>query len=253
MSSLAQPRIAPHRSVTVATTTTAVCAIGRELEDEVGPDHEVDAGGDHRRGVDEGRDRGRALHRVEQPRLQRHLRGLAARAEQEQQAERVERALARLAGQLADGAEVGGAEGREHQRDRQREADVTDTVDDERLLGGGSGRRLVLPEADEQVRRQADALPAQEQAHEVGRQDQREHRGDEQVEVAEEAAATRVVLHVADGVDVDQRADAGDQEQEQRGQLVVEQVHADGRASRSRTTSRGAGRPGATRRRGPAA
>ena len=58
-------------------------------------------------------------------------------------------------------------------------------------------------------------------------EDQREHRRDEQVEVAEEPAAARVVLHVADGVDVDQRADAGDQQQEQRGQLVVEQVHAD--------------------------
>ena len=155
--------------MTVATTTTAVCAIGRELEDEVRADHEVDAGGDHGRRVDQGRDRGRALHRVEQPGLERHLRGLAARAEQEQQAERGEGVLARLAGELADGAEVGRAEGREHQRDRQRQADVTDAVDDERLLGGGGGRVLVLPEADEQVRRQADALPAQEQAHEVGR------------------------------------------------------------------------------------
>src|SRR5207342_16449 len=53
-----------------------------------------------------------------------------------------------------------------------------------------------------------------------------------QVEVAEEATPARVVLHVADRVDVDQRADAGDQQQEQRRQRVVEQVEVDLQAAR---------------------
>ncbi len=127
---------------------------------------------------------------------------------------------------------VGGAERREHQRDRERQADVTDAIDDERLLGRRSGGVLVLPEPDEQVRREADALPAEEQADEVGRQHQHQHRGDEQVEVAEEAATALVVLHVADGVDMDERADTGDQEQEQGRERVVEQVHADVEATR---------------------
>src|SRR3712207_7713166 len=48
--------------------------------------------------------------------------------------------------------------------------------------------------------------------HEVVAQHQQEHRGDEQVEVPEEAPPARVVLHVADRVDVDQRADPGDQQ-----------------------------------------
>lgn len=86
---------------------------------------------------------------------------------------------------------------------------------------------LVLPEADQQVRRQADALPAQEEAHEVGREHEHQHRGDEEVEVAEEPAPPRVVLHVAHRVQVDERPDTGDQQQEERGQRVVEQVHAD--------------------------
>ena len=123
--------------------------------------------------------------------------------------------------------EVGGAPGDEHQPDGERQADVADAVDDERLLGGRGGRVLVLPEADQQVRREADALPAQEQAEVVGRHDQHEHGGHEQVEVAEEPAPPVVVGHVADGVDVDQRPDAGDQQHEQRGERVVDQVEVD--------------------------
>ena len=63
-------------------------------------------------------------------------------------------------------------------------------------------------------------------------QHQHQHRRDEQVEVAEEADPARVVLHVADRVDVDQRADAGDQQQEQCRQRVVEQVEVDLQAAR---------------------
>ena len=80
-----------------------------------------------------------------------------------------------------------------------------------------------------------DARPTPSQprksAEVVGREHQHEHRGDEQVEVAEEPAPARVVLHVADRVDVDQRPDAGDQQQEQRRQRVVEQVGADVQAA----------------------
>ena len=121
-------------------------------------------------------------------------------------------------GELVGGAEYScvrdGSDGREHQRQRQREADVTDAVDDERLLGGGRGRRLVRPEPDQQVRRQADALPADVEAEVVVGEHQQEHRRDEQVQVGEESPALGIVGHVADGVDVDQRADAGDQQDE---------------------------------------
>ena len=66
----------------------------RDVEDGCRAGDQVDAGGDHRRGVDEGRDRGRALHGVGQPGLQRELAGLAARAEQQHQADRGGDALA---------------------------------------------------------------------------------------------------------------------------------------------------------------
>ena len=53
------------------------------------------AGGHHRRGVDQRRDRGGALHRVGQPDVQRELRALAHRADEEQQRDRGDRRLRR--------------------------------------------------------------------------------------------------------------------------------------------------------------
>ena len=50
-------------------------------------DH-VDAGSDHRRGVDERGDRRRARHRVGQPDVQRYLSGLARRADEEEDCDR---------------------------------------------------------------------------------------------------------------------------------------------------------------------
>ena len=54
-------------------------------EDRVGPGDEVDPGVDHRRGVDQGGHRGRALHRVRQPDVERELGALADRAGKDEQ------------------------------------------------------------------------------------------------------------------------------------------------------------------------
>ena len=64
-------------------------ASGDGAKSEVRARDHVDAGRDHRRGVDEGGDGRRAFHRVRQPDVQRELRALAGRAEQEQQADHV--------------------------------------------------------------------------------------------------------------------------------------------------------------------
>src|SRR2546421_31741 len=65
-----------------------VVALGRELEQDVRPDDQVDAGGHQRRRVDERADRRRALHRVRKPRLEGELRRLGDGAAE--QAERDE-------------------------------------------------------------------------------------------------------------------------------------------------------------------
>ena len=90
-----------------------------------------------------------------------------------------------------------------------------------------AARRLVLPEADQQVRRQADALPANEQHQVVVSKDEQQHRGDEQVEESEKAAPPLIMRHVADGIHVDQTADAGDQQHENDRELVDEQPDVD--------------------------
>ncbi len=107
---------------------------GRVVEDGVGAHDQVNASRDHCRRMNKGRHRRRALHRVEQPGLQRHLGGLAARAEQQQQAERRGDAGAARLGRVEHPGEVERAELGEHQHDRQGQPDVTDAVGDERLL-----------------------------------------------------------------------------------------------------------------------
>ncbi len=59
---------------------------GREFEQRVHARDQVHAGRDHRRRVDQRADRRRALHRVGQPGVQRDLRGLGERADEQQQA-----------------------------------------------------------------------------------------------------------------------------------------------------------------------
>ena len=71
------------------------CRVGRSVQERVDPAEEVDAGRDHRRCMDEGRHRGRALHRVGEPGEERYLRRLAGRPHEDEQ---------------ADGGEIAGAD-----------------------------------------------------------------------------------------------------------------------------------------------
>ncbi len=67
--------------------STTVRASVRQLEERRHAGDEEDAGGDHGRGMDERRNRGRAFHGVRQPGVQQELRRLAHRAHEEQQAD----------------------------------------------------------------------------------------------------------------------------------------------------------------------
>ena len=107
------------------------------------------------------------------------------------------------------------------------EPEVTDAVDDERLLRRSRRRRLLVPEADEQVAAQAHQLPAHVEEQEVVGEDQHQHAEHEEVQVGEEAPEAAVAVHVADRVDVDEESDRADDEQQHRGQRVDEEADLD--------------------------
>ena len=111
---------------------------------------------------------------------------------------------------------------------RAEEAEVADPVGDERLLARRGVERILVPEADEQVRAEPHALPADEEERQVVREDQDEHREDEEVQVTEEARVPVVVRHVRRGVEVDEEADAGDDEHHHAAQLVDAELDVDG-------------------------
>ena len=83
----------------------------------------------------------------------------------------------------------------------------------------------MLPEPDEQVARKAHALPAHVQEQVVVREDEDEHRSDEEVEVAEELATVWILGHVAERVHVDECAHDRDEQDEHHRQLVELEGH----------------------------
>ena len=90
MSFWARPIVAAKIAVPAPIQATSVIASGARTKTAAAAGDEVDAGRDHRRGVDEGRDGRRARHRVGEPDVERHLRALAAGAEEEEEADGVD-------------------------------------------------------------------------------------------------------------------------------------------------------------------
>ena len=198
----------------------------RVLEEHRVPADHVDAGGHHRGRVNQRRHRRRAFHGVGQPGVERNLRRLASGAAEEQQRDQAERAEGHFGrhrrGLGRDDLEVERAERDERQQGAEHEQVVADAIHDERLLGRVPRRLLHVVEADEQVGTQAHALPAHEHHEEVRAEHEQQHEEHEQVQVREEPreVAVGLLVHVGRGVDVDERADAGDHQDHQRRQRV---------------------------------
>ena len=108
----------------------------------------------------------------------------------------------------------------DQQEECDQEAEVANTVGDEGLLAGVNGAGFQEPEADEQVRGQAYALPAHEHQQVAVGQNQHQHKKHEDVEVGEIAVVAALMLHVADGEDVDEEANTSDDQQHDQRKLV---------------------------------
>ena len=206
--------------------------MGAWREENVRARHNVDARGDHRGRVNQRADRRGAFHRIGQPDVQRKLRGLTRGAHEEQQASDGERAElphgVRLpcGGLGEDGLEIQRTECAEEQEHPQHETEIADAVDDERLLARIRRGLLQEVEADQQVAAQAHAFPAYEEEHEIGGENENQHEEHEQIQVGEEAVVAAFVRHVARGIDVDQEADAGDDQHHHDGELVQLQIES---------------------------
>ena len=78
------------------------------------------------------------------------------------------------------------------------EKEVAEASDDERLLRGGRCRGLVEPEADQQVRGEADQLPVNEELQHTGAHDEAEHCDGEERHEHEVARVAAIPVHVAE-------------------------------------------------------
>ena len=175
--------------------------VGREAEEHVAARDHVDAGRHHRGGVDQRRDGRRPGHRVRQPDVERELRRLAARPDEEAAGRRAVMYGAYAAGLAAAAAKTFAKssvpKSAKIAEDPEDEAEVADPVDDERLLAGVGRELLLVVVPDQQVRAEPDALPPDEEHQEVAAEDEHEHREHEEVQVREVAPVALLVPHVA--------------------------------------------------------
>src|SRR6516162_3520680 len=103
--------------------------------------------------------------------MQQELRGLAHRPHEQEQTDSGERIdvpaeeMKALAGERRrlgeDGVEVDRASKIEHGENAERKPEIANAIDDEGLDSGRIGFRLVIPEADQQIAREAHPLPAE--------------------------------------------------------------------------------------------
>ncbi len=133
----------------------------RLLEDRMRARDQVDARGDHGGGVDKGRDRRRAFHRVRQPGVQRDLRGLRGGAAEQTERDEVHRGRREVDVEGRRKRERPGVQDQHEEGERHRR--VADRVHHERFLRGGHGSRTLVPEADQQIGAETDEPPAGEQ------------------------------------------------------------------------------------------
>ena len=175
--------------------------------------------------MDEGADRGRALHGVGQPDVERDLGGFPGRPGEEEHRDERDEAGGEEArgGGGVDGGELRAPDVGQDEQDADDEGRVADPVDDEGFHARFRGRGPLEPEADQEVGTETDALPADEHQDDARGHDQDEHEEHEQVEEGEIPGIGLVPGHVGGGIDVDEEADAGDDEGHDRRELVEEE------------------------------
>src|SRR5687768_4898268 len=104
-------------------------------------------------------------------------------------------------------------EQQEHAEDKTK---IADAVDDKSLVTRPRIGVILIPESDQRVRAQPDALPTRTHNRHAVAEHQGEHGSREKIQYGKEPPEGVVVMHIADGIDMDQTADAGDDKNHHR-------------------------------------
>ena len=191
--------------------------------------------------MDQGRHRSGTLHGIGQPGVEAELRRFPHGADEQKEgddrqrvklaAEDDDRAVSELVHLPEDDVVLDRVEQEEDGSDTQHEGEVADTIDDEGLDGGGTSRRAIVPEADQEVGGETDTFPAEEQLQEVVGGDEHEHGEGEEREVAHEPRDALVVGHVTHRIDVDQKANEAHDQHHHRRERVDPELPVDLKAA----------------------
>ncbi len=175
----------------------------------------------HRRRVQVGRDRRRRGHRPRQPEVERELRALGERADQDQhQRGRIPGMRLDLRARGEHRVEVVAADDPPQQHHAAQQAQPARAGDHQRHARAALGVHAVVPVADQQEGDEAGHLPEHHQLQQVARQHHAQHRAHEGEEHRVEARHRVVRRHVIARVQADQHADHGDQHREHPGEAV---------------------------------
>ena len=181
-------------------------------QQRIDPHQQIDACGHHRGGVNEGGHGRGAGHSIWQPHIQRKLRRLSCRSQHQQKHD------GRGGGgghNRSVGEDVGVAERAERaesQEDGHHEAEIADTVGDESLLACRGVGFVGEPEGYEEIRASPHAFPAEESQQQIVAEHENQHGKHEQVEIEEEFGEVRIAVHVAEGIEMYERAHPGDEQ-----------------------------------------
>ncbi len=182
------------------------------------PGDEVDACLHHRRRVQVRAHRCGGRHRTGQPEVERHLRRLGERAEQDQHQGDLDHGAARGFSEDGRHRPRAGLLGQEHEPAEHRQA--TRARGEQRPQRRGPGGRRTVVDPDEQVRRHRGRFPEQEDGQQVVADDEPEHRSREPHEQAREPTQLRTLAEVRRAIREHQDPDARDQQHHQQRELI---------------------------------
>src|SRR2546428_1303353 len=161
-----------------------------------------------------------ALHRIREPGVQRELGGLPDGPAEQEEGNQGEQLGVQQADPRGDLIEPDRAELALDNKDGNEEEDVSDAVNEDRLLRGSRRFRLVVPKSDQQIRAEAHDLPENQELQEVVCGYSAEHRRREQTHLGVVARLALLLVHVSERIDKNQETEERHEDKHEGAQVV---------------------------------